>query len=94
VPTRPEGTPSFKDAFATVVAYAVERGDLPAAVDVDDTSLLLQAATMDALRRWAESTDSPAALRSRLHHRAEVILSGASVVYGWRAPSRAAARAT
>jgi AcrR family transcriptional regulator len=93
VPTRPEGTPGFKDAFAAVVTYAVERGDLPAAVDVDDISLLLQAATMDALRRWAESTASPAALRQQLHQRAEVILSGASVVYGWR-PSRVAARAT
>jgi AcrR family transcriptional regulator len=88
MPSRPDGVQRFQDAFATIVTYAIERGDLPSAVDAEDLATLLQAATMDTLQRWANSGDSATALRARLQRRAEVILSGASVVYAWRSPGR------
>jgi AcrR family transcriptional regulator len=86
MPTRPDGALGFRDAFAAIVRYAIERGDLPSAVDADDIAMLLEAATMDTLVSWAESGDSASVLRARLQRRAEVILSGASVVYAWRSP--------
>jgi hypothetical protein len=92
-PTRPEDAQRFSDAFAAVVRYAVERGDLPAAVDVDDLARLLESATMDSMLHWAASRDSTAALRRTLQRRAELILTGASVVYAWRVPNEMAARA-
>jgi AcrR family transcriptional regulator len=85
-PTRPEGARRFGDAFEAVVSYGVERGDLPSAVDVEDVARLLESATMDALLQWAASRDNVTVLRRTLHRRAEVILTGASVVYASRAP--------
>ncbi len=83
-PTRPDGTVRFGDAFRAVVGYAVERGDLPPSVDVDDLANLLEVATMDTLLRWAASGDGAAILRRNLQRRAELIVTGASVVYTWR----------
>ena len=91
-PTRAEGSVRFGDAFAAVVRYAVDRGDLPPAVAVEDLARLLEAATMDAVLAWAASRDSAATLRRKLQVRAELVLTGASVVYAWRAPVEAAAR--
>ena len=85
-PTRPDGTARFGDAFRAVVAYAVERGDLPPSVDVDDLADLLEAATMDTLLRWAATHDGATVLRRNLQRRAEMIVTGASVVYSWRRP--------
>jgi len=85
-PTRPDGTARFGDAFRAVVAYAVERGDLPPSVDVDDLADLLEAATMDTLLRWAATRDGATVLRRNLQRRAEMIVTGASVVYSWRRP--------
>jgi AcrR family transcriptional regulator len=90
-PTRADGTIRFGDAFAAVVRYAVARGDLPPSVDVDDLARLLEAATMDTVLAWAAGRDSAATLRRRLQLRAELILTGASVVYAWRAPTAARA---
>jgi AcrR family transcriptional regulator len=83
-PTRPDGTVRFGDAFRAVVGYAVERGDLPPPVDVDDLANLLEVATMDTLLRWAATRDGAAVLRRNLQRRAELIMTGASVVYAWR----------
>jgi AcrR family transcriptional regulator len=91
-PTRAEGSVRFGDAFAAVVGYAVERGDLPPAVDVDDLARLLEAATMDAVLAWAAGRDSVTTLRRTLQVRAELVLTGASVVYAWRAPTAAVDR--
>ena len=88
-PTRADGSVRFGDAFAAVVRYAVERGDLPPSVDVDDLARLLEAATMDAVLAWAAGRDSAATLRRKLQVRAELVLTGASVVYAWRAPAAA-----
>ena len=68
------------------------RGDLPADVDVDELAFLLQAATMDALVRWAATTQSAAALRSSLSRRAEIVLRGAAAALrrltrSWRQPA-------
>jgi hypothetical protein len=82
----------FGDAFAAVVGYAVERGDLPPSVDVDDLARLLEAATMDAVLAWAAGRDSVTVLRRKLQVRAELVLTGASVVYAWRAPTTAGDR--
>jgi len=79
----------FGDAFAAVVRYAVDRGDLPPSVDVDDLARLLEAATMDAVLVWAGGRDSASTLRRKLQVRAELVLTGASVVYAWRAPAAA-----
>jgi AcrR family transcriptional regulator len=78
----PEDAKSFREAFERVTAYAAERGDLPAGVDVAELGALLQAATMDALVGWAATSESAAALRRKLCRRADVILRGAAVSYG------------
>jgi len=71
----------FGAVFQTVVRYGADRGDLPRDVEVDELAALLQAATMDALLRWATSDASAATLRSTLRRRADVVLSGAAVSY-------------
>jgi AcrR family transcriptional regulator len=92
-PTRADGTIRFGDSFAAVVRYAVGRGDLPPSVDIDDLANLFETATMDAMLRWAATRDGAAVLRRKFQVRAEVILTGAAVVYAWRVPGEAAARA-
>lgn len=89
--TRPEGVHGFGEAYEMVLKYAMERGELPPALDVADVSTLLQSATMDTLREWASGTDNSAELRRRLQARAELILSGAAVVYGWGSAGRSRA---
>jgi AcrR family transcriptional regulator len=86
--TRPDGLHGFGEAFEMVLAYAVERGELPPALDVADVAALLQSATMDTLGRWASGNDNGAELRRWLQARAELILSGAAVVYGWGSAGR------
>jgi hypothetical protein len=44
---------------------------------------------MDAVLAWAAGRDSAATLRRKLQVRAELVLTGASVVYAWRAPAAA-----
>jgi AcrR family transcriptional regulator len=83
-PTRPDGVRSFRRAFVDVLTYAVERGELPQAVDTHDVAALLESAAMDAMVSWAASGETAAVLRRTLQRRAEVILTGASVVYAWR----------
>ncbi|MCU1486398.1 MAG: transcriptional regulator, TetR family [Actinomycetia bacterium] len=80
--TLPETPRGFGEAFDTVLRYACDRGELPSDIDVDELASLLQAATMDALVRWAATTQSPTALRAALSRRADVILRGAAVSYG------------
>jgi AcrR family transcriptional regulator len=75
-------TRGFGDAFKAVALYGRDRDELPADVDVDELASLLQAATMDALVRWAATTQSSAALRSSLSRRGEIILRGAAASYG------------
>jgi AcrR family transcriptional regulator len=74
----PEGPRGFGEAFLAVFRYGRERGDLPDDVDVEELALLLQAATMDALVRWAATTQSSAALRSTLSGRAQIVVRGAA----------------
>lgn len=79
--TRVEGARGFGEAFEAVVRYAIDRGELPCGVDVDELASLLQAATMDTLVGWAATKQTSAELRSRLCRRADVILCGAAVSY-------------
>jgi AcrR family transcriptional regulator len=88
LPVRPDGAHGFVEAFESVVRYAVGQGYLPPNVDAADVAALLQAATMDTLQRWAAGSDSSAELSRKLQRRAQLVLSGASVVYGWGAPDR------
>jgi AcrR family transcriptional regulator len=91
-PAPPDGAVRFEDAFASVVAYAMARGDLPHVVDGPDLAAMLESVTMNALLEWAAGGESVATLRRRLQRRAEVIFTGASVVYGWRLPPDGAPR--
>ena len=84
----------FGLAFEAVMRYAIERGDLPPALEVEEVAALLQAATMDTLVAWAASTQTPSALRRRLCRRADVILSGAAASYSRAAPFNSALTAT
>jgi len=79
--TMPDTPRGVGEAFAAVVRYAIERGDLPRDVEVEELATLLQAATMDALLGWAASRHPPEVLRARLCRRADVILCGAAVSY-------------
>lgn len=79
--TLPESPRGFGQAFHAVLHYARERGDLPDDTEVDELASLLQAATMDALVRWAATTQSATALRAALCRRADVILRGAAASY-------------
>jgi hypothetical protein len=79
--TLPETPRGFGQAFHAVLEYARDRGDLPADIEVDELASLLQAATMDALVRWAATTQSGSALRAALCRRADVILRGAAASY-------------
>jgi AcrR family transcriptional regulator len=88
LPPRPDGAHGFVDSFESVVRYAVRQGYLPPNVDAPDVAALLQAATMDTLQRWAAGSESSADLSRSLQRRAQLVLSGASVVYGWGAPDR------
>jgi AcrR family transcriptional regulator len=80
--TLPEAPRGFGEAFDTVLRYARDRGELPADAEIDELASLLQAATMDALVRWAATTQSSTALRAALFRRADVILRGAAASYG------------
>jgi AcrR family transcriptional regulator len=75
-------TRGFGEAFLAVATYGRERGDLPVDIDVDELASLLQAGTMDALVRWAATTQSAAALRTSLCRRGEIVLRGAAASYG------------
>jgi AcrR family transcriptional regulator len=78
VPGQPRG---IGEAFALVGAYAIERGDLPRDVEVDEFASLLQSTTMDALITWSASEQSSAELERRLCRRADVIICGVAVSY-------------
>ncbi len=82
----PERARGFGLAFETVLKYAIERGDLPPSVDVEEVAALLQASTMDTLVAWAATSQTPSALRRRLCRRADIILCGAAASYGRAAP--------
>lgn len=71
----------FAEAFHRVLQYAKERGELPPGSEVDELASLLQAATMDALVRWAATAQSSSALQAALCRRADVILRGAADSY-------------
>jgi AcrR family transcriptional regulator len=76
---QPANFHSFEEAWRKVIVYGCERDELPGGVDVDEVAALVQAATMDALWRWASSsTETGTALRALLCGRAEVILRGAA----------------
>jgi AcrR family transcriptional regulator len=79
--TMPENLRGFGAAFKDVVAYGCERGDLPSSVDAYEVAALLQAATMDALLRWAGTNQTSATLRKTLCRHADIILRGATVSY-------------
>ena len=69
---------TFRAAFATVVSYAVDRGDLPDDTDISELAALLEAATMSALAAWAGSDQSETELRRRLRRRTEIVFRGAA----------------
>ncbi len=76
--TRPSGTRSFQEVWRRVVSHGCSRGDLPARVEIEELSALLQVVTMDALASWSATTDGEQELRNILTRRAELILRGAA----------------
>jgi len=92
--TPPEKARGFGLAFEAVMRYAVERGDLPPEIDVEEVASLLQAATMDTLVAWAAGSQTPSALRRRLCRRSDIILCGAAASYGRAAPFNTALTST
>ena len=88
MPAYPTGALTFSTAFATIAAYGAERGEFPAGLDPDDFGAVLQAVTMDTIIRWAKSGSG--SLRSVLQLHTDLIVSGATAVYGAR-DARAAA---
>jgi AcrR family transcriptional regulator len=90
----PEKARGFGQAFEAVMRYAIERGDLPAGVEVEEVAALLQAATMDTLVTWAATTQTPSALRRRLCRRADIVLCGAAASYARAAPFNTALTST
>src|SRR3546814_9727854 len=75
MPDEPRG---FGEVFNDILRYAKERGDLPAGVETFELAALLQAATMDALVRWAATEQDEQVLAATLRRRAEVVLRGAA----------------
>jgi AcrR family transcriptional regulator len=78
LPTRPTGTFSFQEVWRRVVAHGCARGDLPARVEVEELSALLQVVIMDGMASWAATTDGEQELRHILTRRAELVLRGAA----------------
>lgn len=79
--TFPETPRGFGEVFQAVLHYARERGDVPPDTDVDELASLLMAVTMDALVRWAATTQSAADLGATLCRRADVVFRGAAASY-------------
>jgi AcrR family transcriptional regulator len=63
-------------AFASLVRYGKERGELNAQVDDEETAAMLAAVTMEAVIRWGTGDRPESWLQQTLRDRAEVILSG------------------
>jgi len=92
-PPRPEGWIGFLDSFEAVTAYAIERRELPSAIDPGEVADLLQAVTMDGLLRWAVA--GKGSLRNTLQRNATIVVTGAAVVFDdspWRRVSASAVR--
>lgn len=73
-----EGHGGFTAAFAQIVAYGKERGELPAAVDVAEIAGLLTAVTMDAIQSWTLGITKD--LGAVMVRRAQLVLAGAAAL--------------
>src|SRR3546814_14723987 len=78
MPDEPRG---FGEVFNDILRYAKERGDLPAGVETFELAALLQAATMDALVRWAATEQDEQVLAAAQRRRAEVVIRGAAATW-------------
>jgi AcrR family transcriptional regulator len=67
-------THSFNVTYARVLRYAQTRGDLPASMNIDDVSRVLQAVVMDTMEEWA--TGDLRTLRAPLIRRTALVLAG------------------
>jgi AcrR family transcriptional regulator len=67
--------------FEALIRYGQDGGVLPAEIDVYELAALLHAATLDALVRWASSSQSATTLAENLWRRADVVLRGAAASY-------------
>jgi hypothetical protein len=63
-------------AFAALVRYGKERGELDAEVDEEEAVAMLAVVTAEAVIRWGTGNRSVAWLQQALRDRVEVILSG------------------
>jgi AcrR family transcriptional regulator len=82
MPVYPVGATAFSTAFASLAAYAVDRGELPPDVDAEDFGAVLQAVIMDTVIRWAKRESG--SLRSALVMHTDLIVAGAAAVYPTR----------
>jgi AcrR family transcriptional regulator len=86
----PAGAVTFASSFTAIAAYGVERGELPAEVDVEDFGAVLQAVAMDTVMRWAKHGLGP--LRSTLLLHTDLVVAGASTAYVERTVRRPSRR--
>jgi AcrR family transcriptional regulator len=68
--------------FESLVRYGQDSGELPSDLDVYELAALLHAATLDALVRWASSSQTAAQLGETLWRRADIVLRGAIASHG------------
>lgn len=70
-----DANPRLNAAFASLLRYGVQRGEL-GAVDVDDAAAMLTVVTMDAIVQWAQGSRSARWLSDTMCARAGVVLRG------------------
>ncbi len=68
--------PRLGGAFESLVRYGMERGELSAQVDAEESAAMLSAVTMEAIIRWGAGDRSASWLRQTLRHRVDVVLRG------------------
>jgi AcrR family transcriptional regulator len=72
-----EGLPSFGKAIAGLFGQAVEEGELPDGLDIDELGAIGSAMIMEAMLRWSLGTASHGNLRMALDYRMELLVAGA-----------------
>jgi AcrR family transcriptional regulator len=68
----PRQRPAFRDAYAILIDYGKERGEIPIAITTTELAGLLEAATMEALFQWSCGQFPLSALRRNV----QLVLAG------------------
>jgi hypothetical protein len=68
--------PRLGVVFESLLRYGMERGELSAQADVEDSAAMLSAVTAEAIIRWGAGNRSASWLRQTLHDRVGIVLRG------------------